>query len=524
MCDLSLLTNDEYRNLCNSIPYFMVANYFQNNPKEFAKFKPGFRPTSIKPKEARKILIENRDKGFIFSFVSKITNKWVEEICEVAKSRESEGCSKLFAYVYTLPETFFSENISAFFKLIDKNIPEDTLSFISQIVKLLKTKNENIKKLNDELTNIQNQHNSLKVQLERSKTEVQKIKGKNILISQLEEECKNHKAVINNLMDEKNEILQKTKRQEEFIYRLNEQIHNLQEKNKMLKEEKGSLEENIKKQIEYEQQSKYSVSSTNPIKPKDTFEFKEYFGYNLDSLNLNAKEILLKDLLSDYIVKVLFQGKPLICNQLYSSTLTKCISNALIGTMNIPTIQYSPDINISTVMQLINKAGRIVVLENFLGNFNESLLISNLKHIQNKIIILTFLYDETLKYLSKDLFAYCNFINLYDFPSLSNGITPNEDPSTLDEEEYMLEDRIYKNRFSDVLKTIMKELDFSQQFINIKTIDILSERDMISVLYFDILPYYLCIHKENPLQHSHTLQKQIKKNSCKAIFEGWTSL
>lgn len=524
MCNLSLLTNDEYRNLCNSIPYFMVANYFQNNPKEFAKFKPGFRPTSIKPKDARKILIENRDKGFVFSFVNKVTNKWVKEICEVAKSRESEGYSELLAYVYTLPETFFSENISAFFKLIDKNIPEDTLSFIGQIVTSLKTKNENIKDLNVELMNIQNQYNLLQVQLERQKNEVQKIKEKNDLISQLSEECKNHKAVINNLMDEKDEILQKTKNQEEFISRLNEQIHNLQETNKILKEEKVSLEENIKKQIEYEQQSKYSVFSANPTKPKDDFEFKEYLGYNLDSLSLNAKEISLKGLLSDYIVKVLFQGKPLICNQLYSSTLTKCISNALIGTLDIPTIQYSPDINMDTVMQLINKAGRIVVLENFLGNFNESLLISNLKHMQNKIIILTFLYDETLKYLSKDLFAYCNFINLSDFPSLSNGIAPKEDPSTLDEEEYVLEDRIYKNRFSDVLKNILKELDFSQQIINIKTIGILSEQDMISVLYFDFLPYYLYIHKENPLQHSHTLQKLIKKNSCKVFFEGWTSL
>ena len=37
MCDLSLLTDDEYRILCNSIPHSMVANYFQKNPKEFAK-------------------------------------------------------------------------------------------------------------------------------------------------------------------------------------------------------------------------------------------------------------------------------------------------------------------------------------------------------------------------------------------------------------------------------------------------------------------------------------------------------
>jgi hypothetical protein len=253
-------------------------------------------------------------------------------------------------------------------------------------------------------------------------------------------------------------------------------------------------------------------------------EFKDYFGYNLESLNLNTKESSLKGMFSDYIAKVFFQGKPVICNQLYSSTLTKCISNALIGTSDIPTIQYSPEIDLNTIMNLIDKAGRIVVLENFLGNFNESLLISKLKQTKDKIIVLTYLYDGTLKYLSKDLFSHCNFLNLSDFPSLSNGIAPNEDPSTLDEEEYGLEDISFENRFSVILKTIMRELDFSQQVINIKSMNVVSEQDLISILYFDILPYYRCIYEENPLHHSHTLQKQITKNSCRALFEGWINL
>ena len=184
MCDLSLLTDDEYRILCNSIPHSMVANYFQKNPKEFAKFRPGFRPTSIKAKDAQKILVENRDKGFIFSFVNKVTNRWIKEICEVAKSRESEGCSELFAYASTLPETFFSENISAFFKLIDKPLSEDTLLLVDQIVVALKTKNENIESLKGELKEIQSQYRLLETQLKQQKKDAEKIKEKNILISQ----------------------------------------------------------------------------------------------------------------------------------------------------------------------------------------------------------------------------------------------------------------------------------------------------------------------------------------------------
>ena len=525
MCDLSILTDDEYRILCKSIPHSMVTNYFQKNPKEFAKFRPGFRPTSIKAKDAQKILVENRDKGFIFSFVNKVTNRWIKEICEVAKSRENEGCSELFAYASTLPETFFSENISAFFKLIDKPLPEDTLLLVDQIVAELKTKNENIESLKGELKEIQSQYRLLETQLKQQKKDAEKIKEKNILISQLSEECKSNSVVINNLLKEKNEVLQRIKEQEELISTLNEYISRLKEKIKTLNAENHSLEENIRKQVEDEQQRRHlSIASTNPIKPKDILEFKDYFGYNLESLNLNTKESSLKGMFSDYIAKVFFQGKPVICNQLYSSTLIKCISNALIGTLDIPTIQYSPEIDLNTIMNLIDKAGRIVVLENFLGNFNESLLISKLKQTKDKIIVLTYLYDGTLKYLSKDLFSYCNFLNLSDFPSLSNGIAPNEDPSTLDEEEYGLENISFENRFSVILKTIMRELDFSQQVINIKSMDVVSEQDLVSILYFDVLPYYRCVYEENPLHHSHTLQKQITKNSCRALFEGWINL
>lgn len=310
MCDLSLLTDDEYRILCNSIPPSMVANYFQKNPKEFAKFRPGFRPTSIKAKDTQKILVENRDKRFIFSFVNKVTNRWIKEICEVAKSRENEGYSELFAYASTLPESFFSENISAFFKLIDKTLSEDTLLLVNQIVAALKTKNENIESLKGELTEIQSQYRLLETQLKQQKKDAQKIKNKNILISQLNEECKSHSVVINNLLEEKKEALQRIKEQEELLSTLNEYISRLKEKFRTLKEENHSLEENVRRQVEDEQQRRHlSAAPTNPIKPKDIFEFKDYFGYNLESLNLNTKESSLKGLFSDYIAKVFFQGK-----------------------------------------------------------------------------------------------------------------------------------------------------------------------------------------------------------------------
>lgn len=525
MCDLSVLSNDEYRILCNSIPHSMVVNYFQKNPKEFAKIKPGFRPFSIKAKDAKKILIEKRDNRFIYSFIHNVANEWIKEICKVAKSRECEECSELLAYVYTLPESFFSENVSAFFKLIDKNVSEDNLIIICQIVTLLKSKNESAENLKKDLEEALKNCNFLEAQLCQQKKAAQKIKEKDNLISQLSEKQKNQEVRINSLENEKQVAHQKINEQEDLISMLNQCVSNLEEKIKVLKKENVSLEEKIRKQVEEEQQQEYlSVCATNLIRPKDILEFKDYFGYNLDSINLNAKESSLKGLLSDYIAKTFFQGKPIVCNQLYSSNLIKCISNTILGTCEVPTIQYSPDIDQKAIMKLIEKSGRIVVLENFLGNYNESLLISNLKPIKNKIIILTYLYDGTLKYLSKDLFAYCNFLNLSDFPSLSKGITPNEDPSTLDEEEYNYENAPSTNRFSVVLKTIMKELDFAQQVINIKTADVSCEQDLISALYFDILPYYRCVCEENPLHYSQTLQKQISKNSCRALFEEWTSL
>ena len=159
MYNFSSLSEDEYRKICSVIPHNIIIGYFQKNPKEFSKIRPGFRASAVQNKDALRLLVNYRERGFISSFVERIASDWLKDIQSVIQEYQNNGESEITSYVHTLYQSFFSDNVSAYFKLINKDYSEDQLEMIANLVALLKNIEEkqheleaSSRELKDELT------------------------------------------------------------------------------------------------------------------------------------------------------------------------------------------------------------------------------------------------------------------------------------------------------------------------------------------------------------------------------------
>lgn len=121
---ISLLTQDEILILCNLISGKGFKVLFQKKSKDFSKIKPGFRPNGISEKDAVSLGIKYIDKPFISSFVNTTVEKWLKEIDENYTNLVSNGRGEDEALAETISNSYFSANLSLYFKLIRKDVDE----------------------------------------------------------------------------------------------------------------------------------------------------------------------------------------------------------------------------------------------------------------------------------------------------------------------------------------------------------------------------------------------------------------
>ena len=125
---ISLLTQGEIEILCNLVSGKRFKALFQKKSKEFSKIKPGFRPNGISEKDAVSLGIKYIDKPFISSFVNTTVEIWLKEIEEFYTNLASNGRNGDEALAETLSGSWFSANLSLYFKLIGKDIDEAYLA------------------------------------------------------------------------------------------------------------------------------------------------------------------------------------------------------------------------------------------------------------------------------------------------------------------------------------------------------------------------------------------------------------
>lgn len=522
MYNFSSLSEDEYRKICSVIPRNIIVGYFQKNPKEFSKIHPGFRATAVQNKDALRILVNYRERGFISSFVEKIAGDWLKEIQSVIQNYQNNGESEIISYVHTLYQSFFSDNVSAYFKLINKEYSEDQLRMIANLVGLLKNIEEKQHELETSSRELKDALTVCERKAEKSEKSLEKANKKLAELTSKQNELESLQKKYQELLKDYEQATIEKDLAVSQVDELKKQILSLNEAVGALQKEKAQLETSIRTRIEEEKEAEaLRINISYPIAPVDMDEFVDYFSYNLDSIGVVDSNLPLKTLLTTYMSCVLFQGKPIICNRTCTDTFARCLSNTLVNNEPVNHIVFSSDLDEKHICTALNMSGRIVVLENFLGNYNETLLLSILDKFKAKITILSATYEKTLFYLPRDFLAYCHYINLSRLSGFARATIPDEDPSILTEKEITQVAFPAKNRYQDIVRSIALELGFSRLVSDKITEFVYDDKSACAVLSLSIIPYLSDVMGKNAFNVSETLQRYINRCPYKKVFEEW---
>ncbi|MGI5935336.1 MAG: hypothetical protein ACOX7I_00795 [Oscillospiraceae bacterium] len=257
--------------------------------------------------------------------------------------------------------------------------------------------------------------------------------------------------------------------------------------------------------------------------PKDIDEFKDYLGYNLESIRVPTDAEYFP-LLKEHLSHILFQGVPIVVSRSTGMSLIKCVANALIGTVNIETLVFSNDVSEQAIDDFLSGDRRIVCLDNFIGNFNEMVLLPLFDKHRDKIIFVTIAYDRTLFCVPDEFLKYCHYLNLNRIEALSVNVDLTEDPSTVEEVEAMPQKAASDSRYSPLLREILGELGIRQSLIERKCALIFNEQDLCRSLAFDVLPYCVDALQIAPYNISERLAKyagDTGRCSYKNLFRRW---
>lgn len=520
---LPQLTEDEVRYICSVIPLQDSIRYFQRNPIEFAKIMPGFRAKSLK-NQARvsALLFRCRNHHSISSFIEKRINNWLTQIQEHIAQKMDDGDSKELAILHTLPFSFFADNIGLFFKLINEEYSDEYIALLSAAVTATKEASsqlqEELKDKESEIGNLQTELNSAKSDLERTRiklnkrdTEIKVLKGSLADLKKLKSSIQNDKEKIVAL--------------EVKIQEREESIDGLRKELVEAKNSYQQLEVQIKSELEKQQAAKvYEQQAALKSKcPRDMEEFKDYLGYNFENICVPTYSEYYA-LLKEHLSKILFQGIPIVVNRGVGTTLIKCIANALIGQTNVKTLVFDINFSIDDVNRFLSSSGRVVCLDNFVGNYNETELLPLFDKHRNKIIFLTVAYDRTIYYVSEEFLRYCHYLNLNRIPAFSANAALTEDPSTIEEVDFEPQGISRGNRYASLLREMLSEFGFVQSLVEQKCATIFDEQDLCRVLAFDVLPYCVDVLQISPYNTSERLIKyagDAGRCSYKNLFNRW---
>lgn len=522
---LAQLSEDEVSYICSVIPHKETVYYFKQNPKDFAKIMPGFLPTKRSQEEVSALLFRYRKQPFIDSFIEQHISQWLEEIQEHITQIIDDGADRESALMQTLPFSFFVDNIGLFFKLVGEEHSEEYIMLLSLAIKVIKETDAKREKLEASLKDKDSEMKKLQTELELEQLDLERTMEK---INNNSTEIKALKCSITEF--EKLKTIVKT--EEEAISKLKAKVQAreklIQQLRTQLSEEKYNrqlLEDKIRAESEKQRDARAykQKAAQKPICPKDMYEFKEYLGYNLENIGVTADSEYFY-LLKEHLCYILFQGIPILINRGVSEPLMRCVANALTGISNVRTLVFMNDISEQIIDEFLSVDGRIVCLDNFIGNYNETILFTLCEAHKDKIIFLTITYDRTIYFLPDEALKYCHYLNLNRIEALSVNAGLTEDPSTFEEIEGTPKKMVADSRYSPLLRKILKELGVRQSLVEYKCSFISDEQDLCSFLAFDIIPYCIDVLQIAPYNVSESLVKYAGDTGrcpLKNLFRRW---
>ncbi len=370
----------------------------------------------------------------------------------------------------------------------------------------LRKKESYITQLEADVIFYQNQSMDCEKQLERLSDDLVESSSK---ITNLEE-----KVAANAQLQAEISELRKSK---EGITALKSELENLIERNRVceehverLKIELATAIYNDEQRQEQEKSSRVLSNVTSsgaihvahkPLKPIEMALFTEYIGYNLESIGIPSDAEVF-NLLINHLSRICFGGVPIIANRLTGAAIAKCIANVITGAPEVKTLRYKKEISIEEISAFFESKERVVCLDNFVGNYNETELLPLFEENRNKIIFLLTAYDRTVNYISEEFLRYCHYLNLNQLIARIPTLELSEDSSTLDEGEYSPERTDANNRYADIMRKILNEINYCKSIIEEKCAEISSEQELCGSLAFDVLPYCVDVLHISPYNSS----------------------
>lgn len=525
---LPMMTKEEIKYVCSVIPPQESVRYFKRYPKDFAKVMPGFRAISLRKQEqVSGVLFRSRNQPFISSFFEKHISRWLEEIQREISSIIDKGESKETAWLQILPFCFFIDDIRIFFKLTGEEQSEEYISLLSQSIRRIRDLDVEGKKLNKALNDKKQEQVLLKDEIKRVQADLEKSGKKLIERSNEIKTLKRSNADLEKLAGVVYAKEQKIEELEKRVQERDETIQQLKAELTVTLSKQQQIEIRISEEFKKQKAAKLIEQSVSvkPRCPKDLDEFRDYLGYNLENLGIETSADYYP-LLKDYLCEILFTGKPILVSRNTGLPLIKCVSNALISSANVVTLMFDPDISVEAIDEFLSAKNRILCLDNFIGNFDETILVTTCDRHKDKIMFLTAAYDRTLQYVPEEFLKYCHYLNLNRIEAFTQGRDLTEDPSSIEEVEASSSMITPDVLWASFLKEILSELGVCSVLSTYKGSLILDESSLCRLLAFDILPYCADVLGVAPFAVSERLNKYAGDNGrCpyKELFGRWFS-
>lgn len=277
--------------------------------------------------------------------------------------------------------------------------------------------------------------------------------------------------------------------------------------------------------VQVAEQSKCElVLSPDKIMEMRNRHCKTYYVKDVESLNCEVEYAIQdakisdgKELLQAYLTRIYYLNKPIVgnrsdCNfvlQLYSNIFNKGRYTYLV---------FHEEIKLAEIYFSLEKSERVVYLDNFIGNYNETILFSLLNCYKDKIFIISAMYDKMFMYLPDDFLRDCSYINLTRY-QLTDNIKFNIEQC--EEHEFNKSYEICDNAATSAMLSILKDLNISNTVRGELIQNIHSHLDVGAVLTFSVLPYLVDVKGKDPFAESERLLQYYEKNKNSKLTLKW---
>lgn len=134
----SLLTDSEVEYLCELISPKEIKLYFQKNPSAFVELQSGFRAKTLTDQRAIDLIVRNRHKNFVATFLNSFIETCRKDIRAQITSLQETGATTDEAMIQALASShIFSGHIELYFKVEECSVSAEYISLINAAVTLL---------------------------------------------------------------------------------------------------------------------------------------------------------------------------------------------------------------------------------------------------------------------------------------------------------------------------------------------------------------------------------------------------